>query len=355
MNPTLDLPENDHELITLKRDLASGLHAIIAIHNTSLGPAIGGCRVLPYSTTEAALYDVLRLSRGMTYKCAISGIPYGGGKAVIIADPATGKTRDRLLAMGGFVDSLGGRYITSFDSGTTMDDIRVIGERTAHVGGVAPGAGNASQSTAIGVLTCMQHAWRGAGHGSLAGARIAIQGLGNVGARLADLLHRLGARLVVSDQDRLKASQVASRTGAEILEPDAILFAECDILAPCALGGVLNEDTVPLLRTQIVAGGANNQLATAEDAVRLQRRGILCCPDFLVNAGGIVELHHQRVGSPALALAAHLASLGDTLDLILARASSDGVTTTTVAERLAEERIALAGDNAQAGTHIERH
>jgi leucine dehydrogenase len=191
MNP-LDHPDTDHELVQWRRDPDSGLEAIIAIHDRSLGPAIGGCRILPYASREAALTDVLRLSRGMTYKCAIGGIPYGGGKAVIIADPACDKTTALLHAMGRFVDELGGKYITSFDSGTTLDDVRVMGEVTAHVGGIAEGFGNASQSTAIGVFTCMEESWRHLTGGDLSGARVAIQGMGNVGRRLAMLLSEAG-------------------------------------------------------------------------------------------------------------------------------------------------------------------
>jgi leucine dehydrogenase len=345
MNP-LDHPDSDHELVTIRRDPATGLHAIIAIHDRTLGPAIGGCRILPYGTVDAALTDVLRLARGMTYKCAIGGIPYGGGKAVVIADPATDKTRALLHAMGDFVDTLGGRYITSYDSGTTLDDIRVIGERTAHVAGYAPGFDNASLSTAIGVMTCIETAWREAGNGSLGGARVAIQGLGNVGWRLADLLHAAGARLIVADVHPARVQEVVARTGAEVADAATIHGADVDIFAPCALGAILNARTIPELKARIIAGGANNQLATAEDATRLAERSILYCPDFLVNAGGIIELHHQRSGSNATALAAHLASLGDTLKAIITRAQAGSRTTVDIAERIAEERIAAAGKGA---------
>ena len=334
----LDHPDTDHEMVMFRRDAATGLEAIIAIHDRSIGPAIGGCRILPYTSREKALYDVLRLSRGMTYKCAIGGIPYGGGKAVIIADPATDKTAALLHAMGQFVDELGGKYITSFDSGSTLEDVRTMGEITEHVGGIAEGFGNASQSTAMGIFHCMQAAWEAQSGSDLSGTRVAIQGMGNVGRRLAVLLREAGVRLIVSDIDPAACDGIE----AEIVSPEDIHRVAADIFAPCALGGVLNSATIPELAARLVCGGANNQLAEPEDAERLCARGIAYCPDYLANSGGIIELHYQRGGGDHAALARHLASLADTTFEVFARAERTGETTAAIADAIAMDRVKAA-------------
>lgn len=331
----IELANGNHELVALHRDAASGLTAIIAVHDRTLGPAIGGCRILPYRDLDAALDDVLRLSRGMTFKCAIAGIPYGGGKAVIIADPQTDKTPELLHAFGAFVESLGGRYITSFDSGTTLDDVRTIGERTQYAAGYADGYGNASESTAVGVFRCMQASWQSIAGADLAGVRVGIQGLGNVGSRLARLLIDAGAVLTVTDKDSSTAAELPSTWTT----PEQIHAADIDIFAPCALGAVLNERTIPDIRARIVCGGANNQLATPDDAERLRARGIVYCPDYLVNAGGIVELHHQHIRSNATALCEHLSSLADRLTEVLVQAQTENVDTVTIADRIVAERL----------------
>lgn len=335
----IDAGSFEHERVLMHSDPASGLVGIVAIHNRNRGPAIGGCRVLPYPTVLAALTDVLRLSRGMTYKCAIAGIPYGGGKAVMIADPATEKTEAKLIAMARLVDSLGGAYITSFDSGTTMDDLHVMRSATPYVAGIAQGFGNASQSTATGVFHCMAAAWRARTGRELAGATVAIQGLGNVGYRLARLLEAAGARLVLADAEPARLSGLPG----QIVAPEAIHAAPADIFAPCALGAVLNERSIDELKAGVIVGGANNQLATPEDAARLQARDILYCPDYLANAGGIVELHYQRGGGTADELEQHLKSLADTFEEILARAAKSGRTTAEEADLLAEQRFGKAG------------
>lgn len=337
MSP-LDAPETDHELIVFRQDRATGLDAIIAVHDRSLGPAIGGCRIMPYPSREAALKDVLRLSRAMTFKCAIGGIPYGGGKAVIIADPATQKTRELLHAMGRFVDGLQGKYITSFDAGTTLDDVRTIGEATLYVGGVAQGFGNASASTAIGILHCMAESWRRVSGGELKGAHVAIQGMGNVGRRLAALLTETGARLTIADVD----PAACNGRDAEVVDPGAIHAADVDIFAPCALGGILNRETIPQIRAGLIVGGANNQLAEADDIERLRDRGILYCPDYLANAGGIIELHYQLGGGDRAALDRHLASLADTTRQVFETAEQTGKTTVDVAGDIAMARVASA-------------
>jgi leucine dehydrogenase len=331
---------DQHMLVTTRQDMASGLTALIAIHNESRGPAMGGVRMLKYASLDLAIKDVLRLSRGMTYKNAIAGIPYGGGKAVIIADPATEKTTALLHAMGDFVQSLNGRYITSFDSGTTLDNVRTIGERTAFVAGTLAMAGDASGSTANGIFYCMRAAAeRVYGTADLRGIAVAIQGAGNVGARLARRLAADGARLIVADIDEAKARGVADETGATVAAIDDILAMPTDILSPCALGGILSAQSIPRVQARIVVGGANNQLATMEDGERLRAAGILYCPDYLANAGGIIDLHYQRSNWTSEAVDKHVASLADTFHEIAERSEALGVSTAEIADALARERF----------------
>lgn len=328
-----------HERIIFHEHQASGLKAIVAIHNRRLGPAIGGCRMLPYENDEAALTDVLRLSRGMTYKCAIAGIPFGGGKSVIIGDPRTDKTEDLLHAMGELVESLGGDYITSFDSGTTLDDIKTIGERTTYVGGIAEGAENASVSTAYGVYAAIKAAVKYRLQlESLSGIKIAVQGLGNVGLRLVRYLKEAGAEITVTDVDAALLSSVAEELELTAVAPEAIYGVPVDVFAPCALGAVVNEKTLPEFKAAIIAGGANNQLATPEFGALLREKGILYAPDYAVNAGGIVDLHYQFSGGGAEALRAHLNSLGDTLTEIFEQADLQDRPTSEMADQIAELR-----------------
>lgn len=329
-----------HQLVTTRQDMADGLMAFIAIHNENRGPAMGGCRILPYASPDLAIRDVLRLSRGMTYKNAIADIPYGGGKAVIIADPQTEKTVELLHAMGDFVQSLNGRYITSFDSGTTLDDVRTIGERTAFAAGTLAAAGNASGSTAKGVYHCMRAAAeRVHGRSELSGLTIAIQGVGNVGARLARRLAADGARLVLADVDESRLREVADETGAAVAGVDDILAIRADILAPCALGGILSAQSIPALKARIVVGGANNQLATADDDARLRAAGILYCPDYLANAGGIIDLHYQRSDWTSEAVDRHVASLAVTFHDVVDRSEAMDVGTARIADAIARERF----------------
>lgn len=331
---------DEHVLISARQDSASGLMAFIAIHDEKRGPAMGGCRILPYASPDLAIKDVLRLSRGMTYKNAIADIPYGGGKAVIIADPHDEKTTELLHAMGDFVQSLNGRYITSFDSGTTLDDVRTIGERTEFVAGTLAAAGDASGSTANGVYHCMQvAAQRVYGTPDLAGFTIAIQGVGNVGARLARRLAAGGSRLIIADLDEARAHRVAHETGAMITGIDDILAAEADIIAPCALGGILSAQSIPMLKAKIVVGAANNQLATADGDARLLAAGILYCPDYLANAGGIIDLHYQRSNWTSQAVDRHVASLAATFHEIVDRSEALGVGTARIADAIARERF----------------
>jgi len=341
----LEHPDYDqHELVSFHADRHSGLKAFIAIHNSNLGPAIGGCRMLPYASSADAVTDVLRLSRGMTYKCAIAGIPYGGGKAVIIADPEIEKTTALLHAMGDFVNSLQGKYITSFDSGTTLSDVEIMGERTAFVGGIKAGAGNASASTARGIFICIEkavNAWLNMD--SLAGARVAVQGAGNVGARLTRLLVDAGAEVSLADVNLSRAQLVAAETGAKLVDPKYIHALDVDVFAPCAMGGIISQNTLREVRARVIAGGANNQLAEPHYARDLSDLGILYCPDYLVNAGGIIDLHYQRSNGSRDALHRHLYFLGDTLLDIISGAKRTGQTPIEVANEIVHQR--LAGGN----------
>lgn len=333
-----------HELVTSRQDSVAGLNAIIAIHNSNLGPAIGGCRILGYADTDAAVTDVLRLSRGMTYKAAIARIPYGGGKAVIIADPRVQKTAALLHAMGEFVESLGGRYITSFDSGTTLDDVRTMAERTGFTAGTLREAGNASASTAHGVFHCMKAAARvRLGSDDLREVRVAVQGVGNVGRRLVEMLGEAGASVTLADSDSKLASEVAGQVGARQVEPEAIHRVEADVFAPCALGGILSAMTIGEMSARVIVGGANNQLAGPEDDQRLVGAGILYCPDYLANAGGIIDLHYQRSGWSPEAVKRHVESLAETFLQVAERSSATGLGTSAIADRIAEERFMAAG------------
>ena len=334
-----------HELVTFGREQKSGLRAIIAVHNTALGPAVGGCRMYPYASDESALDDVLRLSRGMTYKSALAGLPFGGGKSVIIGDPRKDKTPELMRAMGEFVHSQGGRYVAAEDSGTSVADIRLMSERTPHVSGLQQNefGGDPSPSTAWGVFLAIRTAVRHRlGEDSLRGLRVAVQGLGNVGYYLSGYLAEAGAVVLGCDIDPGNLQRAVDQHGVIPVSTDSILATAVDVFAPCALGAVLNARTIPTLRAGIVAGAANNQLATATDGERLQERGILYCPDFLVNAGGIIDVHHQRIGSQAGDKRAHIARIEQTLQQVLARADSSRLCTHVIAEELARDIIDTA-------------
>ena len=336
-----EYPDFDgHALIASRDNPKIGFSAFIAIHSEARGPAMGGCRIVPYKTPAIAITDVLRLSRGMSYKNAIANIPYGGGKAVIIADPNCAHKKALLHEMGDFVRSLEGRYITSFDSGTTLDDVRTMGERTEFVAGTLAEAGNASLTTARGVYHCLRaSAELRFGSTNLDGMKIAIQGVGNVGGRLARLLAADGAKLVIADRDQSAANAISEELGAEIETVDNILSRDVDILAPCALGAILNESSIPTIRAKVIVGGANNQLARQEDDIRLKKHEILYCPDYVANAGGIIDLHYQRSGWNAEAVETHVRTLADTFMEIAARAEQEGRGTGAVADAIASERI----------------
>jgi len=335
-----------HERIWLGRDEARGLIAIVAVHDTTLGPALGGTRVWPHVDFEAALTDALRLSRGMTFKAAIAGVPFGGGKAVIMADPRTDKTHALLDAYAEMLATLDGQYYTGEDVGLTLADADYLRAQTPNVTGTTlGGSGNPSPVTAQGVFLGLRAAFAHASGGSgLAGVRVAVQGLGSVGWSLCRQLRDAGARLVVSDIDPERVAEAVRTLGAEAVAADAIVAADADIFAPCALGGVLSAETIPLLRARIVAGAANNQLARHEDAALLTARGVLYAPDYVINAGGLMNVAAEldRDGYDREKVMAQLATIPTTLVEIFAAAERLGRPTNDVAQEIARERIARA-------------
>lgn len=343
-------PEFDaHEQVVFCRDSGSDLRAIIAVHNTHRGPALGGCRMWPYATEDDALEDVLRLSRGMTYKAAVADLPLGGGKAVILGDPHRHKLPELLAAMGRFVDHMGGRYIVAEDSGTTVEDLQAMQLQTRHVSGVAEKpvagggqrSGDPSPSTAEGVFRGLQaavhHRLR---RDDLHGLRVAVQGVGSVGLRLARRLHQAGARLWVSDIHPEAVQRAVQEFGAVPVTEDAIFEQEVDVFAPCALGAVINNRTISRLRAAVVAGAANNQLAEARHDALLAERGILYAPDYVVNAGGLVDVALEYLGVHEHDhLERKMQGIHDTLLEIFRRARACDLPTGEVADRIAEERF----------------
>lgn len=341
------MAEHGHEQLVFCHDRTTGLRAVIAIHDTTLGPALGGCRMWRYATEDDAVTDVLRLSRAMTYKAACAGLNLGGGKAVILADETTRKTEAFLRAFGRFVHSLQGRYITAEDVGTNVHDMDLIALETPHVTGTSGrgSSGDPGPATAFGVWrgmkACAAHVW---GDEALGSRTVAIQGVGSVGYRLAEHLRDEGARVIVADIAPDKVERARRHLGCEAVEPDAIYDVDCDIFAPCALGATLNADTIPRLKAQVVAGSANNQLATAEDARRLEGRGILYAPDYVINAGGLINVADELSGYNRDRAYRKIGQIHDTLSRIITLARAEGITTAEAADRVAEERIALLGE-----------
>ena len=337
---------DDHDEVAFFSDRESGLKAIIAIHNRALGPALGGCRMWPYESEAEALTDVLRLSRGMTYKAALAGLDLGGGKSVIIGDPARDKSPALFRAMGRFVNRFDGRYIVAEDVGIAVSDVELMAEATRHVAGVGNGgAGDPSPATAYGVYMGIAAAVRKRlGRGSLAGLRVAVQGLGHVGRELAKLLRREGVELIVTDIHPLAVETAVHEFGARAVAPEAIYDAEADVFAPCALGAVLNDDTLPRLKVAVVAGSANNQLAEDRHGDALTARGILYAPDYVINAGGLIYVSGDAARGARSrfdrdAAMTRVAGIHDTLMEIFHRAEADGLATSSAADRIAEERF----------------
>ena len=331
----------DHEQVIFCRDKDSGLKAFIAIHDTTLGPALGGTRMWPYDSEAAALKDVLRLSQGMTYKNALAGVKFGGGKAVIMGDPRKHKTPALMQALGRHIERLNGQFVTGEDVGLTVADAEEIRKTTKYVHGIAEGrAGDPSPTTAFGVLKGIEAALRyRLGSAKLSGVSVCVQGLGNVGMALCDLLHDVGAQLLVADIRQASVKQACQRFGATAILPEKAHAADCDVFSPCALGGVLNEYSIPEIRAGVIAGSANNQLETAEDGAHLRACGILYAPDYLINAGGVISISHEGPDFELGLMRRDVARIGETLNLIFKRADHDDLPTSVVADRMAEERL----------------
>ena len=332
-----------HEQVTLYQDPETGLRGIIAIHDTTLGPSCGGTRMWAYGSESEAVTDALRLSRAMTYKSAAAGLNLGGGKGVIIGDPRHLKSEGLLRAWGRFVDTLGGRYITTTDVGTTGRDLESVREETTHVVGLDTtlgGSGDTSVMTGLGIYmgmrACAAAAW---GDDSLRGRTIAMQGFGKVASHTAQHLLAEDARVITADISETALAQ-AQRLGVAVVNPDDIYDANCDIFAPCALGGVINADTIGRLRCRIVAGGANNQLATDADGEELHRRGIIYAPDFLINAGGVINVAAE-IGHPYSADRARQQTerIYEQMAAVLAKSAKHEISTAQAANLLAESRL----------------
>jgi leucine dehydrogenase len=338
------IAEMGHEQVVMCHDKSSGYRGVIAIHDTTLGPALGGARFWHYASDEEAIIDALRLSRGMTYKNAVAGLNLGGGKSVIIGDNRTVKREMVFRAHGRFVDSLGGRYITAEDVGTSTADMDFVHMETKFVTGLANKSGDPSPVTARGVFRAIQasakHRW---GSDSLEGKVVAIQGLGHVGSYLCKELHQAGAKLIVTDIDAAKVKRVVDDFGAKAVEHDSIFGAKADIFAPCALGGIINDKTVPNLRVEIVSGGANNQLLEERHGEALEARGILYAPDYVANAGGVINVYSELAGWTRERSLRKADEIYDTLLGVFELAREQGIPTYVAADRLAERRLNAVG------------
>lgn len=346
-------PEFDnHEQLVFGYDPDTKLRALVSIHDTTLGPALGGCRMWPYASEAEAVTDALRLSRGMTRKSAVAGLDLGGGKAVIMGDPARDKTPELMRAMGRVIDRLGGAYVTAEDSGMSVADLRTLAETTRHVVGIndyrradgSPHDGDPSPATADGVYRGIRAAVRARlGRPELRGVQVAIQGTGAVGARLARHLAADGAALTVSDIHAESARALADSLDADVVSPDAIVGVAADVLSPCALGATINRDSRAQLRCSIIAGAANNQLATDEDGSALWQAGILYAPDFVINAGGIIDVGSQYYGYDPEDVDRRVVAIETTLATIFERAYRNDTPPEAIAVKLADERLSAVG------------
>ncbi|GAA0304247.1 Glu/Leu/Phe/Val dehydrogenase [Sphingomonas oligophenolica] len=325
-------------------DAEAGLTGVIAIHSTAIGPAAGGCRLWHYSSKSELTADAIRLARGMSYKNAVAGLPFGGGKAVLQRPEGSFDREAFFRAYGDAVASLGGTYVTAEDVGTTVADMRAVRERTAYVAGLDAAAGAAggdpSPWTALGVFEAMKVAARETLSLDLKNATVAIQGTGNVGAGLARLLKQEGAQLILADIDAARVGALAAELSARVVGIDEILAVDSDVVAPCALGGVLDADAIDKLKAQLVCGGANNQLATEADGVRLLGRGIVYAPDYVVNAGGIINVSAEYLGETTQQVSERVHQIAGRLSMVLREARSSGRPSNVVADELAQQIIA---------------
>lgn len=347
-----DVETYGHEQVAFFHDKNSGLKSIIGVHSTVLGPALGGCRMWKYADEAAAVRDVLRLSRGMTYKAAVAGLKLGGGKAVIIGDARTEKTPELLAAFGKAVQAMGGRYITAEDVGMSVKDIDHIRTYTDYaVGGSNEGgSGDPSVMTAFGVFQGMKAAIKHAGLGeNLAGMKVAIQGVGNVGYHLCSYLSAAGAKLIITDIYPNQIERIEQEFGAEVVSPDQIYSVDCEIFAPCALGAILNARTIPQLNCKVVAGSANNQLETDADGQALQNRGIVYAPDYAINSGGLINVAAELDGYNHKLVVDKVSQVLNTIETILLRSKEQGILPHQAADAMAEQRLAIARELNAAG------
>ena len=343
------MKSEEFEQVVFCQDSRTGLKAIISMHSTALGPAVGGCRMWNYASDEDALNDVLRLSKGMTYKAAISGLNWGGGKAVIMGDAKTAKSQALLERFGDFVATLNGTYVTAKDVGIGSDDLRTIKTRTSHVLGIdgeKGSSGDPSPATSWGVYHGMRASVQAAyGANSLKGMRVAVQGLGSVAYYLIEHLVADGAEVIGCDVDQAVIDRAVQKFGIEIVNPDRIYDVKCDVFSPNALGATINAETLPRLQTKVIAGGANNQLATSEMGFEVMKRGMIYAPDYAINAGGLTNIYHESMieGGYSRARAFdHVAQIGGTIAKILERSKADNLPSHVVADRMAEERVNAA-------------
>ncbi len=336
-----DIPTDGYESVKRAVDTSTGLHAIISVHNLVLGPALGGMRLWPYASEADALFDVLRLSKGMTYKAACAGLDLGGGKSVMIGDPAN-KTEDLFKSMGEFVETFGGNYITAEDVNTKVEDMAAINSKTEHVVGLAGKSGNPSPYTAwgcfIGLKACMEEAF---GSDDLTGKTVAIEGAGSVGSAYAKLIAEAGGKIIVADIFDASAQKVAAECDGLVVAPDAIRSVDCDVYAPCALGGSINDDTLPGLKARVVCGAANNQLLEERHGRSLKEAGILYGPDYVVNAGGLINVYNELVpaGYDEQTSLKMMSKIHDNLKEMFAISKEEGICVATAADRFGERRI----------------
>ncbi|HOA20412.1 MAG: Glu/Leu/Phe/Val dehydrogenase [Tissierellia bacterium] len=340
------MEEYDYEQLILCQDKSTGLKAIIAIHDTTLGPALGGTRICEYESDEEAIEDALRLARGMTYKNAAAGLNLGGGKAVIIGDPRKIKSEALFRAFGRFVEGLNGRYITGEDMNATQEDASYINCETEYIVGLETGSGNPSPVTAYGVFKGIQAALNEVyGSDDLTGKTVAIQGLGAVGRRLAERLHEAGAKLYVTTRDKAKIDKAVAELGATAVSLDEIYGVECDVFSPCARGAIINDKTIEQFKCKIIAGAANNQLAESRHGDMLHEKGILYVPDYIINSGGVINIIDDISGREYNRENAmkNTARIYDSCKKVFEIAKRDNIPTYKAADIMAEERIAAVG------------
>ncbi|GGH79466.1 leucine dehydrogenase [Pullulanibacillus pueri] len=349
----------DYEQLVICQDKESGLKAFIAIHDTTLGPALGGLRMWTYKSEEAAIEDALRLAKGMTYKNAAAGLNLGGGKTVIMGDPRKDKNEAMFRALGRFIQGLNGRYITAEDVGTTVEDMDVIHQETNYVTGISPAfgsSGNPSPVTAYGVYKGMKAAAKVAfGTDSLEGKKVAVQGVGHVAYILCELLHKEGAKLIVTDINKDSVSRAVEAFNATAVDPDDIYGVDCDVFAPCALGAIINDETIPQLKAKVIAGSANNQLKEERHGDIVHEKGIIYAPDYVINAGGVINVADELLGYNRDRAMKKVEGLYDKLLEIFAIAERENVPTYIAADRLAEGRIAQLKQSRSTFLQNEKH